>query len=414
MTPKRRAMAGKPRFGVYSRKFARGRSKYYKRSPAAYNSSPYLNGGFNVLTEVNGKVSDVDCVYVGHSSHTPTLVRELVMYAILRKLWKKASIDVTGVNEILFCTNQGATSLPPAYSSVGWRIKLNRYNPVAETYESYNYDTKTGETIKIICGDQANGVAPQWTDFANVVAGVMTGSFSTYNAGNSLNITEMVNIQLYSLISGTNYVLVGDLDLKDERVHFKTNSLLKVQNRSKAEGGGVEATDVANNPLVGYLYHFRHATPDSNMENADELTYSEGLTGAMTVRGVDAGDLDYNEMLKEPPSPKFFNNCSFAKRVTLSPGRVIFDRVSYVTSAPIYGFLSEAGGGTDNSGNGRFRRLKGTCGMFALEDMINVNAEENIVVAYEINRNTMCYLSTHRPQISYGKFTKLVQNNPIA
>jgi len=55
--------------------------------------------------------------------------------------------------------------------------------------------------------------------------------------------------------------------------------------------------------------------------------------------------------------------------------------------------------------------LTGRCAMFALEDMINVNANNNIAIAYEINRSFGGYLTTSYKNQSLGHRYDIQRND---
>lgn len=56
-------------------------------------------------------------------------------------------------------------------------------------------------------------------------------------------------------------------------------------------------------------------------------------------------------------------------------------------------------------------KMMGKCTLIALEDMINVNVNQNISIAYEVNREEAMYLSTASITPAQGAFYQGTQSN---
>lgn len=64
----------------------------------------------------------------------------------------------------------------------------------------------------------------------------------------------------------------------------------------------------------------------------------------------------------------------------------------------------------DEADDTRFHYNRGTHLLFGLEDVINVNAEENIIISYEVNRETGAYVTEHHKAYSTGVYNAITQN----
>jgi len=239
------------------------------------------------------------------------------------------------------------------------------------------------------------------------LAGMATGGFSGWNTESAINVQQALDLQLYATRGSTDFIMVAEMNLKNEHVHFKSVSSLKIQNRSKSEGGGTESTNIDNNPLIGYLYHFKDGAPRSKLEGARLFEHVGTANGAVLATGAEFAGVNYTQSLAEPPVPATWSNLKTGRKVLLNPGQIMMDKISYTTSAPLYKFLYNMGLGTGGTVTSVSQRMRGKSAMFSLEDVINVNGSENITVAYEINRVTMCYCTTMKPAVSYGRFNKL-------
>jgi len=383
---------GQPRY-VTTGKY-RGKFKRQRRA----KGNVYAENGFLNTTEVSGTVSDPDCVYIVHAAADPYLIVGHAVEALVRKLVAKAGTSVNSVTEIV--------PVSGPVSAANWVFKLimaQRGNPTPQEYVTNTFPvTSTGFSIR----DMAT---PMLTHFMQYSSG-----YTTSPLGGGLNNTfEPYFLQLYSVdYSGTGNTdrILASLDLRNETVVYYSKSSLKIQNRTKAADGGVDATNVNNNPLVGRSYTFS-GIPNPRQMGAYPLgriavNRGVGLSTAAIMMGTSGGP-----GYKEPPKSVAFTNCKMTAKVRLNPGDVKTSTIYTSGSKSFLPWLKAirlqygpqfAGDLNYYSTYSMFKSQ-----MFALEDLINVNLSEVISCAYEVNRESGIYFKTTGKNAAITGFDQL-------
>lgn len=414
------AKGGRPKYRTTGKYVGMLKKKKIRKS----KKTVYLNRGFENTTEVTGVVSDTDCVYVGHSTTCGQKILNVVMQTLLRKLFKLGGQDLTTCHEKIRGYNWTSTG----YSeSDGWQITLLYQNVGTGVYERTEYNTFTSDNISRILGDANKGVAPQWTQFVEIMMMYAAGLF-----GGSFDERAMVKPIKLTLCqrdgNGTNnfYHHRSEIDLEKEIVHLKVVSELKVQNRTLSATGGTSTDDVSNNPLTGKIYQFNHSIP--RMKTSDypngtsPLERLQDRTGALTVTAQqlqvasDAAVFGTSDMFHEPPNHQIFSNVKKHGRVLLQPAEIKKDVLVFNYSAQFHKFFEQLSwrpsiASTSSNAFSLSHRSRGKFTLLALEDIINVNGTQKISIAYEINRTEACYLSSMRGSGSVGTYTAHVQNS---
>jgi len=374
--------------GVYQGKFKKGKRPKVNQA---------LNLGFVHTTEVTGSVVDPNCVYIGHSSAAPHQCLELIAQSMIRKLFKKAGLNIIQIDANL-----------PGYAAAFtgntdcWRLEIVRQNPETGGIETNTYDTVNNDSIYRIVGNRTNGIVPAWT-------GLMQRLELYCNPGNEGTLWELVELNLYYKdisLDARFPILKSRMRLALENVHLSFKSELKIQNRSRAAGGSTQADDVSNNPLEGRFYRFNTGVPRTNLTFKDQpfVNALPEMTGVILHR---AGLLPQG--LKEPPEPRIFTSVKSAGRIKLEPGGIKKDVLTFTYKGKLLKVLKEFGFTTQLASQRFNNRVKGVSSMIALEDMINVNIEHDIIIAYEVNRVQSCYLTTGKDNPALGYFYTLDQ-----
>jgi len=378
------------------------RGKFSKARKNTKKMDPYLSKGFQSVTEVNGTVSDPDCVYIGHSSLSGVQTMEMICQVLLRKLfWKGMHWDCTNMGSILPGTD--------ALSAAGWRLAIWRENKANGSIDRYTYDTTATDSISQIIGDRANGSNGTWATFFDVLADYAAGAV----AGQDLNVLQPTRLILYGIDgNGTNfYNFRTDINLQNEIIHLRSRSEIKVQNRTKSAAGDSSTDNVASNPIVGRMYEFSSGAPRSKVDGVRLIEAISDKTGVLTARGASFLDNGLSVM-KEPPNPKIFWNCTKSSKQLINPGDIKNSSIGYTRSCSLIKFLKAIRYGYSASGTGSKQiNLVGKCQMLALEDMININSSENISIAYEVNRTTAVYLTSMYPKVAQGRLYQLTESN---
>lgn len=400
-----------------------GRAKKYKLAKRKIDM--YLQKGFRNVTEITGKVTDPDCVYIGHGTTAGHKIMTVFLQAALRKLFKKClDWNCTGVTEKI-----------PGYqpNSDGLKLVMKAKNMETNITTDYEYLVGDGnnnlDTIERIVGDRASGQNPAWADLINLweaYAGHAVGSVDQ----RSTVIPYSLECYRKEVNIGTFWQFIGDLKFENEKINLYVESELKVQNRTLAEDGGADATDVTNNPLIGKVYGFTSSAPrlriTGQWNGGTVLQRVSDANGVVTVRAAQCveattmpgpGLVGANYIWREPPDGKVFRNCKYFNNIRINPGGIKKDVLRYKVSMQCHKFFESLGwfpSAYDSYLSAIQMKAKGKFTLFALEDMINVNALQNIAIAYEVNRTEACYLTTMKDAVANGQYHVATQSSVTA
>jgi len=405
-----RAQSSKGRVGRYQ-----GRFKKRRITRDIYNLK-----GLTSVTEVSGVVNDSDCVYVGHTCVALSAMLDTILSALLKTLLVKAGLQVDSVSmnlDSLVVT--GVEAGPNTLTAYGFRFTLLCTQGDTDVITTFVYDTQIGNTIKSIVGDISTGSAGSWATLRNVFVDYCTGGDL-----NNVRVRKPVKLLFSVYDVGTSpvqYKMVSELNLQNLILHLRVKSELKIQNRTVADNtADTDAFDVANNPIVGWNYHFNTGSPRFKGNGPFLLEYMGSYTGVITQASADFEDSQnqYNINFKEPPIPNVFRNIEKAGKVRLDPGMIKSDHLFFERKVSLFKFLEQFGwqrtAALLDSGVTQPNSIKamGKCALYALEDIINVSPASNLVtIAYEVNRTTSVYFSTRSNAPSHASFFQIAQNN---
>lgn len=366
----------------------------------------YLAKGVEHTIEINGRVEDPDCVYIGHTTHSPVLLIEIICQTLLRKLFTKAGHVLTSIYQTIegVATGFGNTDNT-------WLIRVVRIDKATGVEDNFDHVTVVGAStsLHLLCGDVSAGVGPQFADMINVFKEYANGANGTSASNTKVPFkVQLFKKEIYQIIPDIIGVwqFVTEIVLSEETIHVCSVSELKIQNRTVSADGNTSTDNVSNNPIEGRKYAFRNGAPYSRVEDAQLLEIFAATTGAITVR---AAQLVGSALgLAEPPDPNIFSNCSGSVKVRLDPGHIKFDKIRHKVSKNILAFLISFGYGV--GATSKYNRIMGKSSILAFEDVINVNTNFSIAVAYEINRKYGCYLTTHRAKPLLGSRFQMTQN----
>lgn len=404
---------GLPKVGLGPKTRANGKfAGKFRRTRRVKKPSPYLTKGFMHTHEIHGIVTDPDCVYVGMSAVSSYVAVELVAQALLRRLFEKCiKQPINNIKApIQGYHNSGAST---GFNSDGFKIQLETINLSTGASSFIDYETQAPtDSIYDIVGEAGISVpvAPRWPAFMTQMH-----NWCTKNSEDSSNIIGPAKLHIYRKDgnSAAFWVHSGAIDLRTVKVHMFGKADMKIQNRTLAADAGTDSDNVTANPLVGYQYEFNSSCPafkdSTQTPGSFRIARMLDVGGVVLARGASmtaAGDV-----LKEPPKPQFFMNCVKSSKITLDPGALKYSSVNYGFTKPFIAALKTIGFQNTAAGIlGQQYRNDGRCKMFALEDMINVNALQNIAIAYEINRQTMCYITEHPNTSAQGYFRSQIVN----
>lgn len=377
--------------GKYGGKFA----KKFKRT----KKNNYREKGFVHTAEIHGTISDPDCTYIGQSSYSGYQILEIICQCLLKKLFAKTGFICKDVTQTLPYFSDGNVSNL-------WRIRFVRLNREDGSLDNQDYTTSSNVSIYTLVGDKSTGTAPLWPGFVNSMLAFMTGEYASGTS--ALNVQEPYRLELYREEGnvGVFYQAEAAIELTMEQIHIYSKSDLKVQNRTLAADNSTDATDVSNNPIIGYEYRFSSGSPRCKDGTSGHLSSVLEPSGIITARSA-----QMSSAFKEPPPANAFWNCTSSARVKLDPGQIKKSSLWHSSKMPLLAFMKKCNFSVGT--NLKQISLFGKSSLLALEDIINVNAANNISIAYEINREFGAYLTTHYKNSSLGvRYDMTVNNNP--
>lgn len=391
---KKRKAPGGMRVGIYTGRFKKRRARKNREDV-------YLQRGFKNTMEITGRVTDPDCVYVGHSTTSGHRILSVFLQAALRKLVEKSTGQQIGnmKEPLIGIFGGGATHI---------RLVLNLKTLTTGAIASVDKVLAATDSIYTIVGDTAAGTGPGWPDLYNfwvnycmAAGGAVPGS-----------VQQPYTLELYSGVNNTAYMMLGQLFFPRENINLWITSHLKIQNRSKAADGDADADDVSRNPIQGKLYQFNSSTPRCVTKNMQNIEIIPDNTGVITER---AGDFpgESEDVMREPPEFSYFRGLTKKGYVRLQPGHIKRDVLNWKLSMSCHKFFEKLDWRPSTALIATAYQYKamGKCTMIALEDVINVNLLQDIDIAYEVNRVERCYLTTGKRTAALGLMSIVTQND---
>jgi len=373
--------------------------RFRRRKVRRDKTDKYRNYGFCNTTEITGTVSDPDCVYIGHSTTSGHRILTVFLQAALRKLFRHVGYTCTNITDPLLGYHP---------NSDGWRLILSVKEVTTGVITDVTYDTAASDSIFRIVGDTVNGIAPAWPNLYNFWVNYIQNGPPT---GATQQPTRLSLYQRDGNVANF-YHFMGDIYFPNERINLHVRSELKIQNRTLSTSGSGDAEDVSNNPLIGKSYQFSSANPRLRVENCDIIGSMLDATGVITRRAAEFPAAT-SVLMREPPSPKIFWNVVKSGKAAIGPGNIKKDLLTYTVSMAVYDFFQKLDWRPFSATVATAISMKGLgkSALFALEDLINVNLAQNISIAYEVNRQEMCYLTTRKTSPSQGLFAQNQQSS---
>lgn len=349
----------------------------------------YSQKGFVETYEVAGQVADPDCVYILNASLPPYVI-DVSVRALVRRLLDKAGWTVRSIDQIL--------SASIAANSQFLRFTLQQ-------------EDANGSLVPVVYDTGA-------VDTINTVAGAFIQAFSNYSAGfglsNDSNVLVPKMFQIYQRVSaGADWFLKAEINLVEEYVNVHSTSSIKIQNRTLAANSSADSEDVTSNPIVGMSYMFKGMPKTKTVGFYSQLNRVRG-DGVMLVRAAEmtlSTGVGNTVSPREPPLPNLFWNCRKATRVFLNPGKMRTSAVMYHRRMKFLTWLKSIRIQYRITSPNLNEYTVGDVEMFAFEDMINVNATNNITLAYEVNRKLGVYFETVPNKYSDGLFSQQTYSN---
>lgn len=292
-------------------------------------------GTVKKVVENGGTVTQSDVAYIGVYSSPVVQVVESVVRALYRALLSEAGIDFSSWTErhrfhgfvsktFIHFETQTITSTPPSGTLLPFSSTDVLFDNVAG---NETHDQMCQKVILKMWEIVESGVPITLQEFQ---------LFSTYLDSSEAFIVERRHI-------------LAELRPKQLKVSIVCSNKLEIQNRTKAADTGVAVADqinetalnVANNPVVGYLYTTKGSTFKPRADDygrAEYALYAElkyGLIKSSALGGnvlVTVQEELFNYV--KPPLPSFFQKAT-GKRITLAPGAMTQTTAVYKKTIPV-------------------------------------------------------------------------------
>lgn len=376
------------------------------------NLTTFLKNGYHITKEDHGVVSDSDCVYIYHSNYRRYEISKVLTGALLRKLFRKGGMEIDNLQ----------TELPlyDIANSDGFRITFTLKNPIDQTYASNDYITVNNESFDRIVTEMC------------VAGGGRIGDYMQNFMANS-TFAELYKFCLYiSDRNGldTNWRLISELNLENEKVELVLSSKLVVQNRTKGSGAPAEDANIErvdNQPVKGMIYEFGNADPrlkssaiiGGGVDNNEDFLINTGsLVGIRTFGGTQMVGPGGGQYMREPPAPKLWKNIAKVSKVKLEPGEMKSTTVYNNYSNNLQVILRKLraqlfGTGPGNMGIGYRGITSCSSQIIAMEEVLRTPGDNLILSQWENEFKCGAYCITKK---KFGVLTTdmIVPSAPIA
>jgi len=343
--------------------------KFAKISRAERNlNAEFIQKGMTTTTETHGLVDDPNCCYIMHSSMAYKPIIKLLAYSLARKLMTLANYDPTTLVETIPYNGLVADSLILKILDQS-KTEIASYTP-----------TGTGDCTVAAFG---GAIATQLFLYSRQQASPNDKVVPTW--------LILYQTATDSGGSGNNVILLSKICLLDEVLHLKVSSDMKIQNRSNSASGSANIDDVSNNPLVGRAYTFNYLPRPYNSA-LDVFQNIDSDYGVKLFRAAEFQITTGGSYMKEPPIPKTFRNCKGSALVRLEPGQIKHYYLQEVVIKNVLKWLESIAFNTEQL----VSRLNCKVNLIALEDVINVNEEQLITLAYENEKKMYVFTKTKR------------------
>jgi len=348
----------------------------------------HMRKGMTSTLEVTGSVADPDCVYLGVTALDGNQAVRITIMALMRKLIRKAlNIEISDPDQVIpvtFLVGQANRS----------RISLFQKSIVTSVETTIvDHILAVGETLNTL-------TAVFFTTFLNYASLAQQGT-----APNNDHISRIIFQQIDNEAVGAVYLEKAMIIFENEVINMDCKVELKIQNRTLSATGGTDAEDVTNGPLVGQVYTFKNI-PKLRTGGASFLERSRDVQHG--VFGGLASTAGTNLSYREPPNSNIFSNVTKTGKVRLEPGHIKQHNLFMKKDMKFLPFLRYCA--SNDNVTGYYAYCNGPSVLYALEDVINVNAAQSIAIAYEVNRVFGVHMKTKNKAVALQQFDQVLYN----
>lgn len=380
----------------YKRKQNKSKSKYRTRRRirrprrvSSHNKRNYVR----FEKEYGEAKADTKAVYIGHGTSGGVILNTLFM-TFIKQLFAGMGIHFTDFNEIAIRLNAESV-----YSiSVFYQANFSDVDP-----NEFAYSIPVDATYATIADAVCSGWQTQWIA-------------ENANGSPIFNSLELVRVDTVDPVER-----LAKIDLMHCRVKLDMKSSIRIQNKTKTDGGAAD-TDLNNvNPLEGSVYYGKRNR--NYFEWAYKYTEAEASIGPWCPRSVyghftdtAAGHVAAGSTLFNQPPVARSVGASRRRKFVLHPGQIIVDEIKFsktielnylmrILFEPIHQLYTADAQNAMNMGVVRcygFEKL-------AYDRSVSL-ATAPPTVGFEINTAYGTSLKTYIPKVN----TRFVENAPAA
>jgi len=302
----------------------------------------YREAPLDTLTEAS---------YIGHMSMPARLTLDNVCRALVKALIKRGGRDLSSLNATWASNDVGG--------SVGDIIRINYYATQTTTsVTTVDHSVLTNQTVDQVA-----------LSLSTVLSGIST---TGYNSRRRWYYAEYIPASNITRLNACR------INLQYMKVHIKTKSHLKVQNRTVNNVTDTQADDVDNVPLEGRLYK---VTGNMLLHVGTRICPTDVPNSQGTVlRRTIATDMP----LSEPPNAYEFTNCTSSGKIRINPGGIktssIKETKMYYWTTLMDIILGDGHVSTSES----YKKSAGKSVFFGLEKVVG-NYATPVLIAYEVD-----------------------------
>lgn len=357
--------------GTYAGKFKKARKT---RRPKV--ETKCLAKGYHLTKEIYGRIDDPNCVYLMHNTSPAELISRAIAGYFIRKLLKLGGIQIDSKDaEIPFYEN---------LNSDGFKIELVVQSPIDGSVAATSYITVQNDTLYTLVNNST-----------------LASAIYNYMLNDTGNIPYQFN--LYSSDRNaldTNWRLAASINMETEIISLYCSSTMMVQNRTSGSAAvdNLSADRVDNQPLVGYMYHFRNSDPRLRQINQTGSGVTDSINlplGRAVIQGISlVRGAQLQTALSEPPVPKYWANCDKSSKIRLEPGAMKKSYISHKFHGKFKNVLFKLRAKTRNSDV--WVGLQGRAQMIALEETLRTDSTNLITINYECEHKVGCFGKTKK------------------
>jgi hypothetical protein len=309
----KRNLFRKKRFARKTSYSAYTKNKGYIKGNKMRAVEQYQKNGVAYVNEYYGTITSPDCFYLMEATVAPALHISYVIMALLRKLFEKHGIRITGVDDVISYNDLGGvtqTATTPTFDVYLWQRSSSGTTATAKVSLNTTFSSvlNTTSTLATVAAAFVQPFRDYSSGYDNAAAG--TGTIA--------NLTEPYAFSLVASngfgvsITPTECVLLFD----ECNIEGMAVSEIRFQNRTISEDGNTSALDVTNQPLKAREYYFKGLPRPKGANSQQMFRQFPANYGVKVITAGNTGDVAMNTL----PAKGLFSNCKASKDFIVNPG----------------------------------------------------------------------------------------------